>query len=114
MANGDFVMNFDDIKSKPCNTKEEHGDRKCKYKRRELNNLDGTTIYMWYRICVCEKYANRGQEYKKGTTDTKDGVHAHYEESCTYETLAVRGMCWVKYYEVRVQCYCLGKPKYRR
>lgn len=112
MANGDFVVNFDDIKSKTY-TKEEHDDRRCKYKRRKLTK-DGTTIYMWYRICVCEKYASRGQEYENKTTVTKDGVDAHYEESCTYETNPVHGMCWVKYYEIQVQCYCLGKPKYRR
>lgn len=113
MANRDFVMDFDDIKSKPRNTKEEHGDRRCKYKRRKLIK-DGTTVFMWYRICVCGKYATRDRECENRTTDTKDGVHAHNEESCTYETIAVYGMCWVKYFEIHVQCYCLGKPKYRR
>lgn len=110
MAHGDF----DDIKLNPCNTKEEHDDRRCMYKRKKLKQKDGTTIYMWYRICFCGNFADRGQEYKNKTTVTKDGVDAHYKESCTYETNPVHGMCWVKYYEVQVQCYCLGKPKYRR
>lgn len=109
MANGDFVMNFDDIKSKTY-TKEEHGDRRCKYKRRKLIK-DGTTFYMWYRICVCRKYVTRDQEYGNSTIITTDGVDDHYEESCTYETIAVHGMCWVKYYGIQVQCYCPGKPK---
>lgn len=112
MANSDFVMDFADINSKTY-TKEEHDDRRCKYKIRKLNK-NGTTIYIWYRICFCGKFANRDQEYDNRSTHTKDGVDAHYEESCTYETIAVHGMCWVKYYEIHVQCYCLGKPKYRR
>lgn len=115
MANGDTSIVMDDIKPKPCNTPEEHDKGKCKYKRKILTK-DDTPIYMWYRICVCEKYENRREEYDAETTDTDtdDGVYAHYEKSCNYKIHPVREKLRVKYYKLRVQCYCNGKPKYGR
>uniref|UniRef100_K1QDX2 Uncharacterized protein n=1 Tax=Magallana gigas TaxID=29159 RepID=K1QDX2_MAGGI len=115
MASGDIAVNFDDIKSKPCNTTEVHAKSECKYKRRKLTK-DGNTIYMWYRICVCKKYANRRQEYKEykdRTPDTEDGVYVH-EKSCIYKIHTVREKPGVKYYKIEVQCCCLGKPEHGR
>lgn len=100
MVNGDFVVNFDDIKLK-IYMKEEYDDRRCKYKRRKLIK-DGIIIYMWYRICVCEKYVSRGQEYENKIIVIKDGVDVYYEESCIYEINFVYGWCLVKYYEIKV------------
>lgn len=66
MASGDIAVNFDDIKSKPCNTTEVHAKSECKYKRRKLTK-DGNTIYMWYRICVCKKYMQTGVRNTRNT-----------------------------------------------
>lgn len=57
---------------------------------------------MWYRICFCGNFVDRGQEYKNKIIVIKDGVDVYYKESCIYEINFVYGWCLVKYYEIKV------------
>lgn len=100
MVNGDISIVMDDIKLKFCNMLEEYDKGKCKYKRKILIK-DDMFIYMWYRICVCEKYENRCEEYDVEIIDIDidDGVYVYYEKSCNYKIYFVCEKFWVKYYK---------------